>query len=1352
MNQNRWKMNKLGFVNFWLYDNQEFPLSNGKILLRGQNASGKSITTQSFIPFILDGDRTPSRLDPFGSSDRRMDYYFLGETDQNDVTGYLYLEFYKKETNQYKTIGIGQRARRGMQGLGFWGFILSDGRRIGQDVQLYQQYGQDFIPLDKKQCKEVIGEHNFFTESPREYKEKVGKDVFGFQDVSTYDQFIKLLIKVRAPKLSKEFKPSKVYDILNDSLQTLNDDDISAFVESMQKMDEIQLQLEEYKRTAYELKFITKEYEQYNKYILGKKAEQWKNVKNECDEKHRVLNQIEKEIKNLKKRIEKDVNTKDELMKQKTHLQAKMDEFATKGLENQIEKKHNLIQEKERKETSLQSYKEKIMDIRADLTVMDRELKNNESNLESFENDSLSILDDLNQLNVSICFQGHSDVKNLKENLKNRVFYSSILNELHELEKDVVSIIQAWNEFHRLEKEYSTCLEQLEKIKKECESIQNQIQSTLKQFEDEKDTLIDAYYHSAQINQEFVFDEEELKAFVVYVKEYETREDGQVIHDFVNQCFYKRQNLLQKKLAQIEYNVEQYRDKIKELENEQETLKNTKEIPPVRSEYVLQTRQKLKENGIEAMPFYEAIEFKENISLQEQLRMEAQLEQAGLLDALVLPFSKKEEAKAILKNESDCILDVPSCDTTPFYAFTIASSISNPDLKKEVNLILRAISKDKGIFVLGEDGYFKNGIVEGYLHHFEKDSLQFIGKEARKNAIVRKIQQLQDQINELNIALDIEKEKRNHVHQSLHLLKEEMRQLPQLNGMYAYLNDLESLGLKEKQVVQTQNIKEKECQQKEYLLQQIRVQNQNAMKKYTYNYRLDAYEQVLEDIQEYKEQLNLYMNGLYAIQNVEEKNSHLKSRMLDKENSLDDIQFTCKNTENEIETIYVQIQWIENLLNEDENRDLVKEIETIRTSYQMISNEINELSTKMAVNENEIKNHEREYEQHQLLYPSLCEKEEILKECVLEDAKLGLIVERSLSDEQILMHVDSYIENIPENHRTKDSTEMLSRLHEVFQKHASGFNNNGITIEEQFSSSKVVNALRARSIITASFNYEKIGLLEYEKEIKKQIEDTCLLIQEKDRELFESILTDTVSNKLTNLISESKKWIADMSSLMSEMNSSMGLSFTLKWQPRKAENESMLSTDHLVRILSSDANIMSEETKESVTKHFKAEMNRCKLEAKDNEEPIDYRKIIKEILDYRKWYELRMYYQRKNEVNKELTDRAFNTFSGGEKAMAMYVPLFAAINSQYHNSKKDDYPRIIALDEAFAGVDDQNINEMFRLVEDLGFDYIMNSQALWGCYPAVKDLTIAELLRPGNDKFITVIFYHWDGVRRLYDR
>lgn len=54
---NRWKMHRLGFLNFWLYDCEEFWIRDGHFLLRGNNASGKSITTQSFIPFLLDGNK-----------------------------------------------------------------------------------------------------------------------------------------------------------------------------------------------------------------------------------------------------------------------------------------------------------------------------------------------------------------------------------------------------------------------------------------------------------------------------------------------------------------------------------------------------------------------------------------------------------------------------------------------------------------------------------------------------------------------------------------------------------------------------------------------------------------------------------------------------------------------------------------------------------------------------------------------------------------------------------------------------------------------------------------------------------------------------------------------------------------------------------------------------------------------------------------------------------------------------------------------------------------------------------------------------------------------------------------------
>ena len=62
----RWQANKIGLINFWYYDEQEFPFVKGRMLLRGSNGSGKSVTMQSVVPLLLDGNMSPERLDPFG--------------------------------------------------------------------------------------------------------------------------------------------------------------------------------------------------------------------------------------------------------------------------------------------------------------------------------------------------------------------------------------------------------------------------------------------------------------------------------------------------------------------------------------------------------------------------------------------------------------------------------------------------------------------------------------------------------------------------------------------------------------------------------------------------------------------------------------------------------------------------------------------------------------------------------------------------------------------------------------------------------------------------------------------------------------------------------------------------------------------------------------------------------------------------------------------------------------------------------------------------------------------------------------------------------------------------------------
>lgn len=44
MNSGKWQINKVGLVDFWYYDEESFDFSEGRMLLRGANGSGKSVT------------------------------------------------------------------------------------------------------------------------------------------------------------------------------------------------------------------------------------------------------------------------------------------------------------------------------------------------------------------------------------------------------------------------------------------------------------------------------------------------------------------------------------------------------------------------------------------------------------------------------------------------------------------------------------------------------------------------------------------------------------------------------------------------------------------------------------------------------------------------------------------------------------------------------------------------------------------------------------------------------------------------------------------------------------------------------------------------------------------------------------------------------------------------------------------------------------------------------------------------------------------------------------------------------------------------------------------------------------
>lgn len=73
----RWQPLRAGLVDLFYYDYEEFHFHGGSLLLRGNNGTGKSKVLALTLPFLLDGELAPYRVEPDGDPHKRMEWNLL---------------------------------------------------------------------------------------------------------------------------------------------------------------------------------------------------------------------------------------------------------------------------------------------------------------------------------------------------------------------------------------------------------------------------------------------------------------------------------------------------------------------------------------------------------------------------------------------------------------------------------------------------------------------------------------------------------------------------------------------------------------------------------------------------------------------------------------------------------------------------------------------------------------------------------------------------------------------------------------------------------------------------------------------------------------------------------------------------------------------------------------------------------------------------------------------------------------------------------------------------------------------------------------------------------------------------
>ncbi len=127
--------------------------------------------------------------------------------------------------------------------------------------------------------------------------------------------------------------------------------------------------------------------------------------------------------------------------------------------------------------------------------------------------------------------------------------------------------------------------------------------------------------------------------------------------------------------------------------------------------------------------------------------------------------------------------------------------------------------------------------------------------------------------------------------------------------------------------------------------------------------------------------------------------------------------------------------------------------------------------------------------------------------------------------------------------------------------------------------------------------------------------------------------------------------------------------------------------------------------------------------------------------DYRTWHVFDLV-QEHGGTRERLTRKRHAVGSGGEQAVLIHLPLFAAAAALYDDTSA---PRMIFLDEALSGIDDDTRARVLGATVDFGLDLVMTSHELWGTYITVPALAIYQLHRDNDAPGVHTVAFRWNG-------
>jgi hypothetical protein len=276
-------------------------------------------------------------------------------------------------------------------------------------------------------------------------------------------------------------------------------------------------------------------------------------------------------------------------------------------------------------------------------------------------------------------------------------------------------------------------------------------------------------------------------------------------------------------------------------------------------------------------------------------------------------------------------------------------------------------------------------------------------------------------------------------------------------------------------------------------------------------------------------------------------------------------------------------------------------------------------------------------------------------------------------------------------------------------------------------------------VATALLANRQCTMDEIHRILSEDVVDCQLLLDAREKEILENHLVGEVCSHLHDRIHAAEAQVAEMNVELESRPTSTGMKLRFVWRsvedgpPQLAEvRDCLMKGSHTWS--AADCALLGS---------FIQQQIHAMCAQAESGNAHDY---LTEALDYRKWH--RFGVERYQDGSwKKLTRRTHGTGSGGEKAVALTLPYFAAA-AAFYRTADPSAPRLILLDEAFVGIDADMRAKCMGFIHTFDLDFMMTSEREWGCYQTLPGLAVYQLsTQPGIDA-ISLTRWIWNGHQR----